>query len=67
MTMRQAASMGVPSSKNFRSDETLPNLVRFPSLERMRQEIERLRVERVKMRAERRRQRAQQKVKEAEQ
>ncbi|GAA1118974.1 hypothetical protein GCM10009577_47190 [Streptomyces javensis] len=35
--------------------------VRFPSLERMRQEIERLREERAKMRAERRRERAQEK------
>ncbi|GAA2409280.1 hypothetical protein GCM10010420_42120 [Streptomyces glaucosporus] len=45
----------------IRSDESLPDLVRFPSLERMRQEIERLREERARMRAERRRGRTQQK------
>ncbi|GGY14482.1 hypothetical protein GCM10010358_78280 [Streptomyces minutiscleroticus] len=51
----------------IRSDESLPDLVRFPSLERMRQEIERMREERAKMRAERRQERAQQKKKGAEQ
>ncbi|MFE9007354.1 hypothetical protein ACFYOY_35440 [Streptomyces sp. NPDC007875] len=51
----------------IRSDESLPDLVRFPSLERMRQEIERLREERARMRAERRRERAEQKEKGAEQ
>lgn len=51
----------------IRSDESLPDLVRFPSLEQMRREIERLREEWAKMRAERRRKRAQQKEKGAEQ
>ncbi|MFC7794170.1 hypothetical protein [Streptomyces cinereoruber] len=44
----------------IRADETLPELVRFPSLAQMREEIERLREERAMMRAERRRVRAQQ-------
>ncbi|MEU2730641.1 hypothetical protein ABZ650_23290 [Streptomyces griseoviridis] len=47
----------------IRSDEALPELVRFPSLERMRQEIERMREERAKIRAARRAERAQQKEK----
>ncbi|MFF3265224.1 hypothetical protein [Streptomyces sp. NPDC002932] len=51
----------------IRSDEALPDLVRFPSLERMRQEIERLREERAKKRAERRNMRAQQEETGAEQ
>jgi hypothetical protein len=51
----------------IRSDESLPDLVRFPSLERMRQEIEGLREERAKMRAARRRERAQQREKGTEQ
>ncbi|OWA01069.1 hypothetical protein B9W68_30485 [Streptomyces sp. CS227] len=48
----------------IRSDEALPDLVRFPSLERMRQEIEQMREERAKIRAARRAERAQQKEKE---
>ncbi|WP_316784315.1 hypothetical protein [Streptomyces sasae] len=48
----------------IRADESLPDLVRFPSLEKMRQEIERLREERAKMRAERRQERAARKTKE---
>ncbi len=51
----------------IRSDESLPDLVRFPSLERMRQEIQQMREERAKMRAERRQERVQQKEKGAEQ
>ncbi|MFJ3906244.1 hypothetical protein [Streptomyces sp. NPDC090025] len=51
----------------IRSDERLPELVRFPSLEQMRQEIQRLRGERTKMRADRRQTRVQQDEKEAEQ
>lgn len=50
----------------IRSDETLPDLVRFPSLEQMRREIERLREERSKVRADRRRKRTQQKEKGTE-
>ncbi|MBN3933259.1 hypothetical protein IQ279_27275 [Streptomyces verrucosisporus] len=51
----------------IRSDESLPDLVRFPSLEQMRREIERLREERSKVRAERRHKRTQQKEKRTEQ
>ncbi len=51
----------------IRSDDSLPDLVRFPSLKRMRQEIERLREERAKTRTERRRERAQKQKKGAEQ
>ncbi|HBF80546.1 MAG TPA: hypothetical protein DD420_11655 [Streptomyces sp.] len=47
----------------IRSDEALPDLVRFPSLERMRQEIEQMREERAKIRAARRAEWAQQKEK----
>ncbi|MEE1735228.1 hypothetical protein [Streptomyces sp. BE147] len=43
----------------IRKDESLPDLVRFPSLEHMRQEIEELRKERAEERAARRRARAQ--------
>lgn len=53
--------------KEIRADQSLPELVRFPSLERMRQEIERLRKERADERARRRRERAQLKEKGAEQ
>lgn len=44
--------------ERIRRDESLPELVRFPSLEMMRQEIERLRRERSEERARRRRERA---------
>ncbi|MCI0383163.1 hypothetical protein [Streptomyces sp. CNQ085] len=50
----------------IRSDENLPDLVRFPSLEQMRREIERLREERSKARADRRLNRTQQKRRGAE-
>ncbi|MFF7139362.1 hypothetical protein [Streptomyces sp. NPDC008196] len=53
--------------KQIRADQSLPELVRFPSLEKMRQEIERLRKERADERARRRRERAQLKEKGAEQ
>ncbi|MFI9311454.1 hypothetical protein [Streptomyces triculaminicus] len=43
----------------IRSDQSLPDLVRFPSLEKMREEIEKLRAERAEERARRRRERAQ--------
>jgi hypothetical protein len=42
----------------IRSDQSLPDLVRFPSLEKMREEIERLRKERAEQREQRRRDRA---------
>ncbi|MFD1852294.1 hypothetical protein ACFSKR_00125 [Kitasatospora cinereorecta] len=42
----------------IRSDQSLPELVRFPSLEKMREEIERLRKERAEQREQRRRDRA---------
>ncbi|MBK3584781.1 hypothetical protein JHN49_14000 [Streptomyces sp. MBT57] len=48
----------------IRSDQSLPDLVRFPSLEKMREEIERLRDERAKKRADRRSGRGQQSEKE---
>uniref|UniRef100_UPI002F908748 hypothetical protein n=1 Tax=Streptomyces sp. NBC_01562 TaxID=2975879 RepID=UPI002F908748 len=51
----------------IREDQNLPDLVRFPSLEKMRQEIERLRKERADERARRRQGRAQGKEKGAEQ
>ncbi|MGY0071689.1 hypothetical protein ACWZEH_34075 (plasmid) [Streptomyces sp. QTS137] len=53
--------------KEIRADQSLPELVRFPSLEKMRQEIERLRKERADDRARRRQERAQLKEKGAEQ
>nr|WP_206327194.1 hypothetical protein [Streptomyces sp. S3(2020)] len=53
--------------KQIRADQSLPELVRFPSLEKMRQEIERLRKERADERARRRLERAQLKEKGAEQ
>ncbi|WP_326615130.1 hypothetical protein OG949_40305 (plasmid) [Streptomyces scopuliridis] len=53
--------------KEIRADQSLPELVRFPSLEKMRQEIERLRKERAEERARRRQERAQLKEKGAEQ
>jgi hypothetical protein len=43
----------------IRSDQSLPELVRFPSLEKMREEINKLREERAKERALRRQERAQ--------
>ena len=51
----------------IREDQNLPDLVRFPSLEKMREEIERLRKERAEERALRRQERAQGKEKGAEQ
>lgn len=45
--------------KQIRADKSLPELVRYPSLEKMRQEIERLRKERADERARRRQERAQ--------
>lgn len=51
--------------KKIRQDETLPSLVRFPSLEKMREAIEELRQHRAEERARRRLERAQQKEKEA--
>ena len=51
----------------IRADQSLPELVRFPSLEKMRQEIERLRKERADERTRRRHERAQLKEKGAEQ
>ncbi|EDY47640.1 hypothetical protein SSCG_00668 [Streptomyces clavuligerus] len=52
---------------SIRSDQTLPELVRFPSLEKMREEIERLRAERSEERARRRRLRAREREKGREQ
>ncbi|MFJ2781514.1 hypothetical protein [Kitasatospora sp. NPDC087315] len=49
----------------IRGDKALPDLVRFPSLETMRQEIERLRKERAKARAERAAARAAEAMKES--
>ncbi|MGW1109450.1 hypothetical protein [Streptomyces sp. NPDC002403] len=43
----------------IRSDQSLPDLVRFPSLEKMREEIEQLRSKRAEQRAQRRLERAQ--------
>ncbi|MER6916656.1 hypothetical protein ABT354_33815 [Streptomyces sp. NPDC000594] len=51
----------------IRSDQTLPELVRFPSLEKMREEIARLRAERAEERAQRRRRRSEQQEKRREQ
>ncbi|MFF3335363.1 hypothetical protein ACFYWX_38475 [Streptomyces sp. NPDC002888] len=50
----------------IRADESLPDLVRVPSLERMRQEIERMREEGANMRAERCQERAARKEKGTE-
>lgn len=47
--------------EQIRSDQNLPDLVRFPSLEAMREEINRLREKRAEDRARRRLERAQQK------
>ncbi|MFI8817771.1 MULTISPECIES: hypothetical protein [unclassified Streptomyces] len=51
----------------IRSDQSLPDLVRFPSLEKMREEINRLRTDRAEQRAQRRKDRAQRQERETDQ
>ncbi|MEV6080957.1 hypothetical protein AB0L80_38545 [Streptomyces sp. NPDC052069] len=51
----------------IRSDQSLPDLVRFPSLEKMREEINRLRTDRAEQRAQRRKDRAQRQERESDQ
>lgn len=51
----------------IRSDQSLPDLVRFPSLEKMREEINRLRTDRAEQRAQRRKNRAQRQERETDQ